>query len=84
MTEPRFRRAAVPDAEEIAAVHIRSWRETYAGMMPAGTLAELDPAEWAERWRGRLAESEEASAVFLALDESGALAGFGSCRRQSS
>jgi GNAT superfamily N-acetyltransferase len=83
MTEPKLRRAAVPDAEEIAAIHIQSWRETYAGMMPAGTLAGLDPAEWAERWRGRLGEGG-ASAVFLALEESGAPAGFGCCRRQSS
>jgi GNAT superfamily N-acetyltransferase len=62
---------------------VAAWRETYAGMMPAATLAGLDVAEWTERWRGRLASADAGEATFLALDESGA-AGFGHCRPQTS
>jgi GNAT superfamily N-acetyltransferase len=79
-----MRRAGVEDARRIADVHIASWRETYPAMMPADTLAALDLSEWAERWRGYLGEDDPASATFLALDETGAAAGFGYCRRQRS
>ena len=76
-------RAGTADAPRIAEIHVAAWRETYAGMMPAATLAGLDLAEWTERWRGRLAREDAAEATFLALDGSGA-AGFGHCRPQTS
>jgi GNAT superfamily N-acetyltransferase len=79
-----IRRAGVEDARAIAQIHIASWRETYAQMMPAETLAALDEAEWAERWRGYLSDDDPAAATFLAADETGAAAGFGYCRRQRS
>lgn len=84
MTGIEIRRAGVGDAEAIAGVHIAAWRETYVGMMPAETLAALDPAEWAERWRANLSDADPAAATFLALDEAGAASGFGHCRRQRS
>ncbi len=80
----RLRRAGLEDARRIAEVHVASWRETYAGMMPAETLAGLDLSEWAERWRGYLSDDDPASATFLAVDETGAAVGFGHCRRQGS
>lgn len=80
----RITRAGLADARRIAEVHIASWRETYAAMMPAETLDALDLSEWAERWRGYLSDDDPASATFLALDETGAAAGFGYCRRQRS
>ncbi|WP_442753381.1 GNAT family N-acetyltransferase [Methylocystis sp. JAN1] len=83
MTEFALRRAGMGDAGAIADVHMASWRETYAGMMPAKTLAALDPAEWAQRWRADLSDEDPAAATFLAEDEDG-LAGFGLCRRQRS
>jgi GNAT superfamily N-acetyltransferase len=79
-----LRRAGVADADTLAAIHIAAWRETYAQLMPAATLAALDPAEWAGRWRGHLSSSDPAAATFLALDATGAPAGFGHCRRQHS
>lgn len=84
MTGIEIRRAGVGDAEAIAEVHIAAWRETYAGMMPAETLAALDPAEWSDRWRANLADADPAVATFLAVDDAGAVAGFGHCRRQRS
>lgn len=85
MTRTPIRRATAEDAPAIAEIHIACWRETYAGMMPAETLAGLDLDEWTGRWRGRLSEGgDPAAAVFLALDDAGGPAGFGHCRRQSS
>lgn len=83
MTGLEIRRAGLHDARRIADIHVAAWRETYAGMMPAATLAGLDVEEWAGRWRGNLADADPAAATFLALDETGEAAGFGFCRRQT-
>jgi GNAT superfamily N-acetyltransferase len=83
MTQFELRRAGLDDARRIAEIHVESWRETYAGMMPAATLAGLDVEEWTRRWRGDLADEDPAVATFLAADEAGS-AGFGLCRRQRS
>lgn len=50
-----IRTAEVQDAAEIARVHVASWREAYAGIVPADYLAALEPgarqAEWADHLR---------------------------------
>jgi GNAT superfamily N-acetyltransferase len=80
------RRAEAADAQIIAEIHVNSWRETYAGVMPAGLLAALDINEGAEHWRSRLTASEEGTrdAVFLVQRAGEPPAGFGSCGRQRS
>jgi ribosomal protein S18 acetylase RimI-like enzyme len=83
MNELTLRRAGPEDARRIAEIHIESWRETYAGMMPAPILAGLDIEEWTPKWRRNLADDDPAAATFLVLDE-GRPAGFGLCRRQRS
>jgi GNAT superfamily N-acetyltransferase len=85
MIETVLRRADAGDARIVAQVHSDAWRETYADMMPAQTLAARDLDEWTRRWRERLADrSDPAAATFLALDAAGAPAGVAHCRRQSS
>lgn len=53
--EVTIRTADVDDAAEIARVHVSSWREAYAGIVPAAYLASLDPTtrepEWADHLR---------------------------------
>jgi GNAT superfamily N-acetyltransferase len=39
---PLVRPAAVADARRIGAIHVRSWRATYAGQLPEGLLESLD------------------------------------------
>lgn len=60
------RPATAADADEIGALHVRSWRYGYRGLVPDDVLAALDAAERAQRWRETLA-GPGASAVFLAV-----------------
>jgi GNAT superfamily N-acetyltransferase len=56
------------DAPAIAAVQVRAWREEYAGLLPAGLLAELDPDRLAEVWTEALSRPPDArNRVLVAL-----------------
>ena len=69
----KIREATVADAEAIAWVHVRSWRETYAGLVPTEVLTALNEVERAAQWREWLTLG---LAVFVAEVEEGAVAGF--------
>lgn len=45
---------SVDMAEDIARLHVTSWREAYAGIVPAEILANVDMAERVSRWRSYL------------------------------
>lgn len=64
MPQLRLHRAAVDDAAGIAHVHIQSWRETYAGWLPAELLAGLAEEPRATRWAAII--NEGASEVVVA------------------
>jgi ribosomal protein S18 acetylase RimI-like enzyme len=70
--------AGAADAEELGRMHVQSWRETYAGLVPQSFLDGLDPVARGERWRGII---ESGCRLFLVRDALG-LAGFGSCGAQ--
>jgi ribosomal protein S18 acetylase RimI-like enzyme len=44
------RQAGPKDAEELAAVHIQCWKETYTGILSDGFLAGLNPTARLEMW----------------------------------
>ena len=71
-------RAARPDdAHAVAAIHVATWRDAYAGLLPEEFLAGLDAGQWAERWHARLAAPAEG--VFTQVFEAdGRLQGFAS------
>lgn len=46
----QIRQAVLNDAQAIATVHVTSWRETYAGIIPASYLDRLDIAERKQIW----------------------------------
>lgn len=46
--------AGPADAEALAHVHVRSWRETYRGMLPDAYLARMSEADFARRFRRAL------------------------------
>ena len=53
----RFREAERGDATALSALHVASWRETYAGLLPHDRLAGLEagPYHSPESWRETLA-----------------------------
>jgi ribosomal protein S18 acetylase RimI-like enzyme len=57
------------DAAAIAAVQVRAWRSSYAGLLPAEVLAALDADQIAEGWRQSLATPQDArNRVLVALE----------------
>ncbi|MBO3083912.1 GNAT family N-acetyltransferase [Cellulomonas fengjieae] len=51
LDEVTIRTASEGDAAEIASVHVRSWQEAYAGIVPDAYLASLDAEERTAMWR---------------------------------
>ena len=52
------------DIDAIAAIHVRSWQEAYAGLMPAEYLANLSLENRIQQWNQTLSEGK--STVLLA------------------
>ncbi len=72
-----LRPAVLSDANAIAEVHVRAWRETYRGIMPDKVLDELSVEHSAERWSRRIASlSDEQQVLSVAVDDSGTIVGF--------
>ena len=67
----------VADAESVADVHVRVWRETYPGLMSAAYLDALDVAEFAQSWRERLADLPPDTSFLVGIAPDGAIVGFG-------
>jgi ribosomal protein S18 acetylase RimI-like enzyme len=61
-----IRPAVITDAPAIADVHVSTWRDAYAGIVPAEILAGLDAGERAAFWRDVL---EQEHSVLVCVDE---------------
>lgn len=73
----KVRRAEVADAPQIARVHIASWQEGYAGIVPSDVLANLDVARREGEWHEVLANgSSENVRTWLASSEEAGVVGF--------
>jgi len=59
-----IRRATPEDAEEIAQVHVETWKTTYRGIVPQRYLDEMEILPRAEFWRKHIAEGD--SRVYVA------------------
>jgi ribosomal protein S18 acetylase RimI-like enzyme len=68
------------DIDAAAAVHVRSWRAGYAGILPDGYLAALDPARFATRTRDMPAREGLIAVRDAAII---GLAGFGPYREEN-
>lgn len=78
--EVTIREATAQDAGAVARVHLASWKQANAGIVPDGDLAAQDPAEREERWRRTLTSGD--STTWIA-DTGGHVIGFatlGACR----
>jgi GNAT superfamily N-acetyltransferase len=57
------------DAEEIARLQVRAWRQAYDGVLPARALESLDVAAFAAQWQQAITRPTEARhRVLVALD----------------
>ena len=61
-----LRPAELRDARGIAEVHVQAWREAYAHLVPAGSLARLSVDQRALRWAEIIAEA--ATQTWIATD----------------
>lgn len=61
-----IRQASPSDARAIARVHVDSWRWTYAGTIPAASLAALSVDERAEAWRAMLETKPRSVRIWVA------------------
>jgi GNAT superfamily N-acetyltransferase len=64
------------DIDALAAVHVRAWQSGYAGIIAAGFLAGLDPAEFARHHRERSSAPGGAQTLVAVAD--GVILGFAS------
>jgi GNAT superfamily N-acetyltransferase len=71
----RVRPGRPQDARAIAAIHVRSWRATYAGTLSPAALERLDIDRRAALWRRRLATPPPGQATLVA-EVAGRPAGF--------
>jgi len=68
------------DAPQIAEIHVRSWQEAYAGIVPADYLASLSVERYEANWRENLAKGEPEVAVAVEGEAVLGWLGFGRSR----
>lgn len=64
-----IRRAELQDAPHIARVHVASWRNTYAGIVPQAYLDMLDETVFTARWQEWIGEDKVP--ILIAEDDQG-------------
>ena len=73
VTEVLIRPATVRDAEQIAHVHVTSWREAYSGVVPDDYLEHIDEAARTATWREILSDLDRGTSVWVAEEEDAVL-----------
>ena len=63
--------AGPADAEALADVRVRSWRETYRGLLPDAYLARMSVAAHARRWTASLTHPGPGELTLAAADRAG-------------
>ncbi len=64
------------DADAIAAVQVRAWRQLYAELLPPTMLDSLDPADFAATWAAALDKPQDARNRVLVALERASVRGF--------
>ncbi len=76
-----IRRATVADAAAIAEVHVETWRDAYAGLVPSRVLVGMRRQNKAAMWSQALGSDRKRQVVMVAEDDAACVVGFGSCGR---
>jgi ribosomal protein S18 acetylase RimI-like enzyme len=74
--EVTIRPAGVDDAAGIADVHVRSWQQAYAGIVPDDYLAGLDPAQRTPVWVENLRRGPDDHISTWVAERAGRIVGF--------
>jgi ribosomal protein S18 acetylase RimI-like enzyme len=61
------------DAAELGRVHVKSWRETYPGLLPQAYLSAMRPQVHARRFYRELIRAKAGDLVLMAEGEAGAV-----------
>jgi L-amino acid N-acyltransferase YncA len=72
----RYRDATLEDAPGISNAHVRSWQESYRGIVPDAHLDSLDPSSRAKMWAERFKDSTFDGHVIVAADSNENIVGF--------
>ncbi|GAM14411.1 GNAT family N-acetyltransferase [Mesobacillus selenatarsenatis] len=80
----QIRKATKDDASGIAKVHVRSWQETYQGMVSQDYLDSLKMEDREPLWEKSLSESADTSPVFVAVNSEEEIVGFASFGKERS
>ena len=73
-SEPVVRAVTPADVAAVTRLQVASWREAYAGIIPAGYLAAMSAAEREQRHLARVQDPEPRAAYLLA-EQDGAIRG---------
>ena len=76
-----IRTATAADAAGIARVHVETWRDAYAGLIPNDVLLKMSQRDHVAMWSAELARGRETNMVVVADDAGDGVVGFGSCGR---
>jgi ribosomal protein S18 acetylase RimI-like enzyme len=74
MTNILIRETTAADAEAIARVHVDSWRESYAGLVPADYLSNISWEKRAENWKNF--HEKEGPGIGFVAEAAGTVKGF--------
>ena len=78
-----FREAGSGDAAALGALHVASWRETYAGLLPGALLDGLSAEARADMWSAVLDDPAAFGGTAIVVATSGGrIVGFGACGGQ--
>lgn len=86
MAAATIREANAGDADAIADVHVRCWKDAYPGLVPSSMLDGLSVEGRAIWWQKALTASPRPDnlTVFVAVQSDGQITGFGACGQQRS
>lgn len=77
-----LRRATIDDADQLGAVHVASWREAYAGILPDDMLTGLSVDARSAMWTKILGDpSAFAETAVYVIEDKDSIIGFGACSR---
>ncbi|WP_213371159.1 GNAT family N-acetyltransferase [Mesobacillus boroniphilus] len=80
----KIRKATKDDVSGIAKVHVRSWQETYQGIVSQDYLDSLNVEDRKSLWEKSLSGSADTSTVFVAVNPEGEIVGFASFGKERS